>query len=137
MVEVRTLCSFPLARYYQLPPQGPPSVLGKADDAGSKTSSLPVELVTVPALGPEWRKEEIKNMTAHGRSEDVWYERRKKFTEWRRDQRAICGKWGTRKQIVIGGFIFAVMCDISTVFFHLQLVALRSDSFLSNSTASQ
>ncbi len=65
-------------------------------------------MVTVPALGAEWRKTELKSMTKSGRREQKsgdgipW-------KRWWRDQQGICGRWGTRKQIAIIAFIIAAM----------------------------
>jgi hypothetical protein len=44
----------------------------------------PVELVTVPALGPEWQRDELRDMTKSGR--------REKKSESRKKKRGLCGK---------------------------------------------
>ena len=75
----------------------------------STTSGAPVELVTVPALGGEWKKSEMEDMTKRGRQKQKDSHRMDKFKAWNRDQRGCCGKYGTRKQIAIGLFIFCVM----------------------------
>lgn len=60
----------------------------------------PVELVTVPALGAEWKAEELHAMTKKGRKEDQAFSRREKWKRWTRDEYGCCGGWGTRRAIV-------------------------------------
>ena len=75
----------------------------------STTSGAPVELVTVPALGPEWKKSEMEAMTKRGRKKQKDSNRMENFRAWKRDQRGCCGKYGTRKQVAICLFITCVM----------------------------
>ncbi len=65
------------------------------DDTAS--ASGPVELITVPALGPEWKKDELRDMTKAGRKEKKYESRRGKWTAWKRGERGICGKYFTRR----------------------------------------
>ncbi|KAH8114796.1 hypothetical protein DFH11DRAFT_1855446 [Phellopilus nigrolimitatus] len=80
------------------------------------TIGAPVELVTVPALGAEWKKEELQAMTKKGRSQQKDAEHMANFRAWTRDQRGCCGKWGTRKHIAIGLFIACVIIAIVVAF---------------------
>ncbi|KAG8807372.1 hypothetical protein FRC18_005595 [Serendipita sp. 400] len=89
----------------------PPSVVRETDEQQPH-----VELVTVPALGAEWKAEELRAMTKKGRKEDRTYERQEKWKEWMRDQRGICGKWGTRRAIVWGLFITICIVGIILAF---------------------
>ncbi|KIM24651.1 hypothetical protein M408DRAFT_75509 [Serendipita vermifera MAFF 305830] len=88
------------------PPIGPPGT-----DAHN-----PVELVTVPALGAEWKAEELQAMSKKGKKEEKSYARGEKWKAWRRDQIGICGSWGTRKGIVWGLFIFICILGLVLVF---------------------
>lgn len=63
-------------------------------------------MVTVPAMGAEWSKDELKNMTKRGRKEKKAEKRKQFWTEWRRDQRGLCGKYFTRRTLVF--FLFAL-----------------------------
>lgn len=67
-------------------------------------SSGQVEMVTVPALGPEWQKEELRNMTKAGRREKKYETRQEKWKAWNRGQTGICGRYCTRKQFVFSVF---------------------------------
>ncbi|KAJ3771313.1 hypothetical protein FB446DRAFT_645457 [Lentinula raphanica] len=73
----------------------------------------PVEMVTVPAMGPEWQREELKNMTKAGKREKKSESRRQAWREWNRGQRGICGKWFTRKMLII--FLFVLCCCIGII----------------------
>lgn len=72
-------------------------------------STGPVEMVTVPALGAEWRKTEMQAMTKAGRRELTDDERSRKWKTWWRDQGGLCGRWGTRKHVAILLFVIAAM----------------------------
>lgn len=87
--------------YQQLQTPRTPAVVDQVDSSGNK-----VEMVTVPAMGAEWSKDELKNMTKRGRKEDK-RERRKEFWKaWNRDQRGLCGKYFTRRVLVF--FLFGL-----------------------------
>ncbi|GAB1520683.1 hypothetical protein RhiTH_003771 [Rhizoctonia solani] len=59
---------------------------------GSQASAAnQVELVTVPALGAEWKASELHDMTKAGRAEARAEERRRKWREFNRDQRGLIG----------------------------------------------
>jgi hypothetical protein len=65
-----------------------------------------VELVTVPAMGAEWSKDEMRMMTKAGRKEGKSESRRGFWKAWYRDQRGLCGKWFTRRFLVF--FLFGL-----------------------------
>lgn len=90
-----------LSSYQQLPPSAP--------KAQSEDNVGPVELVTVPALGPEWRKSEMKEMTKTGRREKKAELRSEKWTAWRRGERGMCGRYFTRKVLV---FVLFGVCVV-------------------------
>lgn len=71
----------------------------------------PVEMVTVPAMGPEWQRDELRNMTKAGRRENKSESRMQAWREWNRGQRGICGKWFTRRMLVIFLFVLCCWCD--------------------------
>jgi hypothetical protein len=108
------------SRYQQLPT---PNV--KGDDTASTIG--PVEMVTVPAFGPEWGKSEMKDMTKAGKREKKNESRRRAWKEWSRDQRGLCGsKWLTRRVVVFILFGLCVMYVLSIlVSFLLFLVLLN------------
>lgn len=72
-----------------------------------------VELVTVPAMGAEWSKEEMRMMTKAGRKEGKSESRRGFWKAWYRDQRGLCGKWFTRRFLVF--FLFGLCAAIGIV----------------------
>ncbi|TFK27654.1 hypothetical protein FA15DRAFT_701658 [Coprinopsis marcescibilis] len=78
------------------------------DDNGNK-----VEMVTVPALGAEWGKDELRDMTKSGRKEKKRDRRRAFWKSWNRDQRGLCGKYFTRKVLVF--FLFGLCAAIGIV----------------------
>ncbi|KAF9468703.1 hypothetical protein BDZ94DRAFT_1287156, partial [Collybia nuda] len=79
--------------YHQLPPSTP---------RGEETATTlgPVELVTVPAMGAEWKRSELRDMTKAGRREKKAESRREKWKAWNRGERGICGRYFTRKVFV-------------------------------------
>lgn len=92
-----------------------PSMRPPASVRGQEADT-PVELVTVPALGAEWKAEELRAMTKKGRKEDRDYERRQKFKAWWRDEIGLCGKWGTRRTIVWLAFFLICATGIILAF---------------------
>lgn len=60
----------------------------------------PVEMITVPALGPEWKREEMRDMTKAGKREKKEESRRAKWKAWNRGERGMCGRYFTRKVLV-------------------------------------
>jgi len=73
----------------------PPS---KLNDVTSNIG--PVEMVTVPALGPEWKASEMHGMTKRGKREQDNERSQQKWKEWRRGERGLCGKYFSRRFIV-------------------------------------
>ncbi|GAW09224.1 hypothetical protein LENED_011366 [Lentinula edodes] len=89
----------------------------------------PVEMVTVPAMGPEWQRDELRNMTKAGRREIKSESRMQAWREWNRGQRGICGKWFTRRMLVI--FLFVLCCCIGLI---LAFTIPRVPSFAFNTS---
>lgn len=87
-------------RYSKLPPT--PII------ANDETAESKVEMVTVPALGAEWGKEEMYQMTKTGRKEKKREDRKEFWKAWNRDQRGLCGRYFTRKVLVF--FLFGICC---------------------------
>lgn len=99
----------------------------------------PVELVTVPALGPEWQRSELEDMTKAGRKEKKADSRRQNWKAWNRDQRGLFGKkWLTRKNIVIFFFVLCVIIVVVLVFTipRAPNVAINGDHPLTAATGS-
>lgn len=105
--------------YHQLPPTTP-LIASKGEVVDSEGTPAPVELVTLPALGPEWERSEMKQMTKSGRREIKNDERRAKWRAWNRGEIGLCGtKWFTKKFLVF--FIFA-WCIMSVSISHSVVV---------------
>lgn len=67
-------------------------------------------MVTVPALGPEWKASEMRAMTKHGRREDKAESRAERWKLFRRGERGLFGKkWLTRKVVVFIAFAVVVV----------------------------
>ncbi|KAF6755899.1 hypothetical protein DFP72DRAFT_989966 [Ephemerocybe angulata] len=111
--------------YQQLPTPQTPVALETLDTNGTK-----VEMVTVPAMGAEWSKDEMKNMTKRGRKEKKAEERKEFWTAWRRDQRGLCGKYFTRRVLVF--FMFGLVVVIGVV---LAFTIPRVPKFAFNSSS--
>jgi hypothetical protein len=81
--------------YQQLSPQFSAKVDEEANAQG------PVEMVTVPALGAEWGKDELKDMTKRGRREKDKENFGRKWKMFNRGQYGLFGsKWLTRRTLV-------------------------------------
>ncbi|KAF5367307.1 hypothetical protein D9757_010095 [Collybiopsis confluens] len=89
----------------------------------------PVEMVTVPAMGPEWQRDELRDMTKAGKREKKAETRRQAWKEWNRGERGICGKWFTRRTLVV--FLFLLCCCIGIV---LAFTVPRVPSFAFNTS---
>ncbi|KAE9391833.1 hypothetical protein BT96DRAFT_979690 [Gymnopus androsaceus JB14] len=107
--------------------------LVQKEDAGSIG---PVEMVTVPAMGPEWQRDELRNMTKAGKREKNSESRRQAWKEWNRGHRGICGRWFTKKMLAV--FLFVLCCCIGIVLaFTIPRVpafAFNTDTPLANAT---
>jgi hypothetical protein len=95
--------------YRQVPSPGM-----KAEDDHLNNSN-PVEMVTVPALGPEWKASELKEMTKGGKNEVKRERRAQRWKEWRRGERGLCGRYLTKKFLAWFMFILLCMCVSLTV----------------------
>jgi hypothetical protein len=71
------------------------------------------ELVTVPALGPDWKSSELHALSKAGRREAKSEARRKKWDDWRRGRSG--GRWFNRKAVVF--FVFALCIVIGLALF--------------------
>jgi len=94
------------AGYKQIPPPEP-----KGDEAVG-----PVEMVTVPTLGPEWQKSELRNMTKAAKRERKAEMMKRKWTGWKRDEEGLCGGWLTRKRLIFVLFAVCVVVGILLAF---------------------
>ncbi|EAU86219.1 hypothetical protein CC1G_03430 [Coprinopsis cinerea okayama7 len=95
--------------YQQLPtPRSAPPMVDHVDSSGNK-----VEMVTVPALGAEWSKDELRAMTKTARKKEKAERRREFWKAWNRDQRGLCGKYFTRKVFVF--FMFGLCAVIGII----------------------
>jgi hypothetical protein len=98
----------------------------------------PVELVTVPALGPEWQRDELRNMTGAVKREQKAESRRQAWKEWNRGHRGICGKWFTKRMLII--FLFVLCCVIGIILAftvpRVPSIALNTETPLANATGS-
>lgn len=63
-----------------------------------------VEMVTVPALGPEWAKDEMHGATKAGKRERKREARREFWKSFNRGERGLCGRYFTRKVLVFALF---------------------------------
>ncbi|KAL6301975.1 hypothetical protein BKA93DRAFT_794943 [Sparassis latifolia] len=79
-------------------------------------SGAPVELVTVPALGPEWKAEELRGMTKAARREEARESFAQKWTAWNRGERGCCGRYGTRRFTVYFVFGLCIVVGIILAF---------------------
>ncbi|KAJ3575870.1 hypothetical protein NP233_g814 [Leucocoprinus birnbaumii] len=95
--------------YQPLEPQTPSSKV----EVEGPTNQTPVEMVTVPALGPEWAKSELRDMTKAGKRERKSDSRREKWKQWNRGERGMCGSYCTRKVFV--WFMFGLCIAIALV----------------------
>ncbi|KAN0118481.1 hypothetical protein V8E52_005211 [Russula decolorans] len=88
----------------------------------------PVELVTVPALGAEWGKDELQAMTKKGRKEQKSEPFGRKWRAFNRGQYGLFGtKWLTRRTVVF--IVFAVCAIIGVT---LAIVIPRVPNFAIN-----
>ncbi|KAH7884993.1 hypothetical protein F5I97DRAFT_2030014 [Phlebopus sp. FC_14] len=114
--------------YQQIPPPTP-SVPTKVETDNDSTLA-PVELVTVPALGPEWQRSELKGMTKSGKRERKNEERVAKWRAWNRGETGLCGtKWFTKKFLVF--FIFG-WCAVAAIILAITIPRVPALSFNSN-----
>jgi hypothetical protein len=70
-------------------------------------------MVTVPALGPEWGKDEMHQMTKAGKTERKNESRAHFWKSWNRGERGLCGRFFTRKVFVF--FLFGFIAVIALI----------------------
>ncbi|KAJ7505806.1 hypothetical protein B0H11DRAFT_1707808 [Mycena galericulata] len=94
----------------------------------------PVELVTVPALGPEWKKSEMRDMTKAGKREKRAESRKQLWRDWTRGNRG--GKWFTRRTIVFSCFalIVVIVVVVAVCIPRVPSFALSNNTPLGNAT---
>lgn len=85
-------------------------------DAPSEATTAPVEMVTVPALGPEWQKSELGAVAKKLKREERAERRKQKWKEWKRGERGLCGRYFTRKFTAWFCFFLAVAVGIVLIF---------------------
>ncbi|KAJ7465072.1 hypothetical protein FB451DRAFT_1488190 [Mycena latifolia] len=94
----------------------------------------PVEMVTVPALGAEWKKSELRDMTKAGKRERKAESRKQLWRDWTRGNRG--GKWLTRRVIVFVcfGLIVIIAVVIGVCLPRVPSFALNNNTPLGNAT---
>ena len=71
-------------------------------------------MVTVPALGAEWGKDELKGMTKRARREERSERFKVKWRAFNRGQYGVFGKrWLTRRTVVFVVFATCIACVLS------------------------
>jgi hypothetical protein len=83
---------------------------------GRPVSGAPVEMVTVPALGPEWKASELRGMSKAGRRESKSEARSRAITQWRRGERGCCGGWFTRRLLTFVVFGACIVAGVTLAF---------------------
>ena len=63
-------------------------------------------MVTVPALGPEWKAEELRGMSKKAKREEKMEKAATKWKLWNRGETGLCGSHFTRR--FTAWFIFAL-----------------------------
>ncbi|KAI0727904.1 hypothetical protein C8Q72DRAFT_837617 [Fomitopsis betulina] len=99
--------------YRQVPSPVQPQSLLREDEPFTPKD---VELVTVPALGPEWKKSELRDMSASNKRADKMESVRECFSAWNRNERGCCGSFLTRRQTTYIVFALCVAVGIVLAF---------------------
>ena len=81
-----------------------------------------VEMVTVPAMGAEWGKDEMHQMTKAGKKERKNESRAQFWKSWNRGERGLCGHYFTRKVLVF--FLFGLCCVYAYYFYYYSIADL-------------
>ncbi|KAJ7119875.1 hypothetical protein C8R44DRAFT_180912 [Mycena epipterygia] len=91
-------------------------------------------MVTVPALGPEWKKSEMHDMTKAGKREKKAESRKQLWRDWTRGNRG--GKWCTKRVIVFGcfGLIAIIIIVLAICIPRVPSFALSNNTPLANAT---
>jgi len=81
---------------------------------GDDTSTVgPVEMVTVPTLGPEWQKSEMRNMTSAAKREKTAEAIKRKWKGWNRNEEGLFRGWLTRRTLIF--VLFGMVAIIAIV----------------------
>ncbi|KAH9922922.1 uncharacterized protein B0H18DRAFT_1120642 [Fomitopsis serialis] len=75
-----------------------------------------VELVTVPALGPEWKKSEMRDMRSSAKREKRVESFRECFGAWNRGERGCCGPYFTKRTTTYVVFALCIAVGIILAF---------------------
>ncbi|CCM03733.1 uncharacterized protein FIBRA_05879 [Fibroporia radiculosa] len=92
-----------------------------------------VELVTVPALGPEWSKSEMHTNMNRERREEALLSFGQKWRSWNRNERGVCGSFFTRRQAT---YILFGLCIAVGVVIGVCLPRVPSMSFATSNPVS-
>jgi len=109
-----------------------PATPSKEVDSGNAA----VEMVTVPALGAEWAKSELRDMSKAGRREKKKETRHEKWKQWNRGERGMCGSYCTRKIFVwfLFGFIVVIALVLAFCIPRVPAFSFNSKAPLVNAT---
>ncbi|TRM56910.1 hypothetical protein BD626DRAFT_406310 [Schizophyllum amplum] len=106
----------------------PVSTTPKIIEDSASSAAGPVEMVTVPALGPEWGKDEMRNMTKAGKRERRNESRHDKWIAWKRGERGMCGKWFNRKMTAWVSFATIIVIALVLAFTIPRVPSVSFDS---------
>ncbi|KAI0320954.1 hypothetical protein OF83DRAFT_457197 [Amylostereum chailletii] len=96
-------------------PIGSPSAVAKHEEEASSLG--PVEMVTVPALGAEWKASELRDMTKRGKRERNAEKRSRSWKAFNRNEKGLFGrKWLTKRVLVFVVFFLIVVAGIALAF---------------------
>lgn len=101
------------------------------------------EMVSVPVLGPEWTKHELRGISGRGKADRKRDKRVRNWRAWNRDQKGCCGvRWLTRTVFVflvfffLAGLIvtlyFVIPRAVKFEFYAPQPLAIRNDTLVFN-----
>lgn len=93
-------------------------------------------MVTVPALGAEWKSSELRGMSKTGRRQAKAEARREKWNDWRHGRVGLCGGWLTRRLLTYVLFALCVVVGVALAVCIPRVpgFAFNSDSPLVNAT---
>lgn len=101
------------------------------------------EMVSVPVLGPEWTKAELRGISNRGKNDRVRDRRVSNWRAWNRDQKGCCGvRWLTRTVFVFFVFFFLAALIVTLYFtipravkfefFQAQPLSIKNDTLVFN-----
>jgi hypothetical protein len=134
------ICQYLTVCIHRYQPLDHPHPKGAGGDAASLSNpGAPghVEMVTVPALGAEWKSSELAAMTSSGKRAARASERGAAWTAWRRGNKGMCGiPWLTRKFLTFFFFFLIIAVGITLAFVLPRVpgFALSVDTPLANAT---